>query len=119
MVTDRKNKRHFCAGASGVRPPEHPGTACQRTPLALVVHAPRAGRRSTASLVLDMRRRTGYGRTVRGDSGGRPRERRFGESCVGAKVQDSSPPAVGFEDSRREVSARAADVSAHSCRPPF
>ncbi len=50
MVTDRKNKRHFCAGASGVRPPEHPGTACQRTPLALVVHAPRAGRRSTASL---------------------------------------------------------------------
>ena len=28
-----------CAGASGVRPPEHPSTARQRTPLALVVHA--------------------------------------------------------------------------------
>ena len=76
---DRKNKRHFCAGSSGAHLPEPPpppasGQAspgvCTR--LAWSGSPPeRSGARAGVALLplgLDTHRRTGEGRTARGDA---------------------------------------------------
>src|SRR5712692_11060610 len=89
VTTDRKNKRHFCAGTARACPLALPSATCQRPRRTGVCTRAQRGaaapperpgaRRRAAPRGLDMRRRMGYGRGIRGALGRRLRERRVDE----------------------------------------